>query len=288
MVSFGAHDAAQDAADKEAGKTAPAKKYGVGMSTVLEAESQARLLNPSFQPLDTSRIGNINDRENARFKHAMSAFAESKAIADANAKAANDLKNQVRSEIGEDGDETYFETYIDPLTIGIVNIFLNKNNDNYFILGSAAGAALLGSMTIGSVAGSFSRIEENQSIQDFIENFTTTTYQDAATTAAGWGTGSLIFSTSGSVAILSNWKSGSYFLTEFDRVLVDILFNQYGGSATTFETSFNGGSDYTTITPFLEMSGSPVGSDFRLRITDPHGSLVLTELQIYTKGDNFN
>ena len=202
--------------------------------------------------------------------------------------SSQDLQLQIRSEIGNDGDDTYLETYAENIYTAIVNIFAYKRFDNYFLLGSANNAGLLGSTQVGSITGSSSRIDEIQSIQDFSENFTTTTYKDSgSTTAAGWGTGSLVFTTGGSVGVFTSWKSGSYNLTTFDRIRIDILFGSYGGSLTTFEASFNGGSNYTTIYPTLESTLANTGSDFRLRITDQHGSLILTKVDIITKGTNF-
>lgn len=202
--------------------------------------------------------------------------------------SSRDLQLQIRSEIGEDGDEAYFETYVSELKIGAVNIFINQRNDNYFLLGSTSGAGVLGSTKYGSVTVGSTRIEEIQSIQDFTENFTSTTYKDAgSTTAGGWGTGSLVFTTAGSLAVMTSWKSGSYSLTQFDRIRIDIQYTQYGGSLTTFNASFDGGSNYTTIDPYSETTITPVGSDFRLKILDPHGSLILRRIDIITKGENF-
>lgn len=199
-----------------------------------------------------------------------------------------DLQLQIRSEIGEDGDEAYFETYISELKVGNVNIFINRRDDNYFLLGSDSGAGILGSTKYGSVTAGSTRVEELQCIQDFRESFTSTTYRDTgSTTAGGWGFGSLVFTTAGSQAVFSSWKSGSYLLTDFDRIRIDIQYTQYGGSLTSFNVSFNGGSDYTTIDPFNETTITPVGSDFRLKVLDPHGSLILTRIDVITKGEGF-
>ena len=97
----------------------------------------------------------------------------------------------------------------------------------------------------------------------------------------------LITGYTGSVAVISSWKSGSYQLSEFNRVRMDPTIIAYG-SPTMFEMSFNGGSNYTQITYAQEKTGSPVGSDFRLRITDPSGSTILDKIDIITKGTNFN
>lgn len=253
-------------------------------SEVQAAEARAAQIDPSFTP--ATKYQN-QKYYSSRLKHAQDTIREAEERDTAISNAQRDLKLGVRSEFGQDGPETYFETYVNPIKVGIVNLFFNQRNDNYFLLGSGDGAGILGSMQLGSNTVSRTRVQEVQPIQDFTDNFTTTTYKDATTTAGGWGTGSLVFTTAGSLAVFSSWKSGSYSLTQFDRIRVDIQYTQYGGSLTTFRASFDGGSNYTTIDPFSEVTISPVGSDFRLEVKDPHGSLILRKVDIITKGEQF-
>lgn len=196
-----------------------------------------------------------------------------------------DLELEMRSEFGFDGTETYFEAYLNDAFFILENLFLNFNTYNHFILGSSTEESILGSAQLGSILLSSSRQAEINAIQDFSEDFTTATYKDASTTANWTTTGSLTFG-SGSVAIVSNWKSGSFELTTFDRFRVDVDFTTFG-SGLLFETSFNGGSNFTQVFQSIESSIPNTGSDFRFRITDPTQTSVITKLAIITKGENF-
>lgn len=196
-----------------------------------------------------------------------------------------DLALQIRSEFPFDGTETYLEAYQNTVKFVLANIFTNRKIDNYFLLGSAGGAGILGSHLLGSNTASTTRLEELNTIQDFTEEFTSTTYRDGSTTAV-WGTsGSLTFGP-GSIAVFNSWKSGSFELTYFDRIRIDVDYSVFG-SGLNFEASFNGGSNYFTVFQSIESTGSPVGSDFRLKITDPTGSTVINRIDIITKGENF-
>ena len=75
-------------------------------------------------------------------------------------------------------------------------------------------------------------------------------------------------------------------MTNFDRIRVNPTFGSYN-PAVVFKASFNGGSNYDTITPLVEKRLSYTGSDFRLTIEDTTGSTELTSCYITCKGTNF-
>lgn len=256
------------------------------MEQLSSTESEARQLDPTFSSWgDTSGHADIQYGIN-RAREFIGEYQKRKEMGDIIGQNTRDLQSQIRSEIGEDGGETYFENYIGTTYCGIVNIKTDRLENNNFLLGSCVGAGILGSHLFSYTAGS-TRFTETNSIQDLDESFNDTTYKDASTTAGGWGQGSLVFTIpSGSYALFSNWKSGSFQQTTFNRIRIEPTFTTYN-PAIIFRASFNNGSNYTIITPLIESTISPTGSDFRLCIDDSSGSVILERLYITTKGDNF-
>lgn len=249
-------------------------------------ESKAKSLDPTFSSwIDLSSSSSISEGYR-RATDFISEYQKRQEVGQAIGQSVRDLQGQIRSEIGEDGGETYFESYTGIVYCGIVNIKTDRIENNNFLLGSTTGAGILGSNLFSYTAGS-TRFTETNSIQDLDESFTATTYQDATTTAQGWGQGSLVFTTPGStLAVFSSWKSGSFESTTFNRIRIEPTFGSYN-PAISFQASFNGGSNYTTIYPLIEKTLAYTGSDFRLRIEDTSGSVVLDNIYITTKGDNF-
>lgn len=244
-------------------------------------ETKAATLDPAFKAFP----GHAKDRIQYASRYINTAKNQ---LSEAVGKSQRDLNHQIRSEIGQDGGETYFESYKGIVKCGLVNYITERTEYHHWTVGSYAGHGILGSTELTYTLGS-TRFNESNIIQDLDEDFTATTYQDATTTAQGWGQGSLVFTTPGStLGVFSSWKSGNFQQTSFDKIRIDPTFGSYN-PAVTFEASFNGGSNYTSVEPLITTTipAGQTGSDFRLRITDTTGSVVLTNCYITTYGVGF-
>src|SRR4030042_1352867 len=71
-----------------------------------------------------------------RFSYAISEIAKAKEFRDVVSDNTRDLQLGISAEIGEDGAETYFESYMGTIKTGIVNIFIGSQYHNLFLLGS--------------------------------------------------------------------------------------------------------------------------------------------------------
>lgn len=137
-----------------------------------------------------------------------------------------------RAEFGEqDTSESYFENNIENLRARIVNVrvdftnfagstliwgnpsfgiwgsfFWGNGGNTSFILGNST-AGVLGRSRLGTNESLPVRFLENYMWQDYVENFTTTTYKDTMVSdGGGWGIGSYVFN----IETTQNMSSGSY------------------------------------------------------------------------------
>lgn len=203
-------------------------------------------------------------------------------------------KNQTITDeqLSPTGAATYFEVPIDEVIVNLTDLKINQgsyNGSGVFILGHPT-FGVLGSQKLGfeSTAKTTTRILESYHYIDYDEDFLNTVYENVgSTTASGWGSGSLIFSSGDSAQTISLGSDIQLSSTRFNR---GIFFIQ--GSYTQLlqgSFSFNNGSDWTGVYHNKEIivDNSISGSEPIFRMYDPVGSVSLTNLNIIIKQDDF-
>jgi len=199
----------------------------------------------------------------------------------------SNLDVDTQAQIGMFGNLSYFEMpretiYVDSVSIRADKVYPDLGST--FILGHDT-ASVLGTDRLGFVISSTTRAIESKFYEDFSETFSATTYKDTANTSAvGWGTGSILFSTGSVIQSLNIGSDISLNTTNIDRVKMSVSGTKTYltvGSMTTDGTNWFG-IDYDIWRQFT--TGS-TGSNIRWKIIGSE-TLQIDQVDIIYKQDD--
>lgn len=192
--------------------------------------------------------------------------------------------NDTIEQLGTVNTATYFENYFEPITVREINIQVDTSqvtgtslvlgHPTYgflgsFYLGNIGEVMIWGhetygiwnSMPWGVISRVPNRIFESQHYKNFIIDFGSTEYEATSSTAAGWGTGSLLLSSGGIAGGLLNSES---FETGFGGWL-NVTGDQQNWTRQTGATTSTGtGPSFATdgsYYVYYETSGPATGDE---------------------------